>query len=109
MSVSGCRNMPSMTAAGQVQMSAPMRAASTMWMLCRTRGDEHFGRELVVLEDLDDLLDQVHAGGGDVVEPADERADVGRTDLGGEQRLRRREDQRDVDASCPRRTAPCRP
>ena len=30
MSVSGCLNSASMTAAGQVQMSAPMRAASTM-------------------------------------------------------------------------------
>jgi hypothetical protein len=30
MSVSGCLNIASMTAAGHVQMSAPMRAASTM-------------------------------------------------------------------------------
>ena len=34
----------------------------------------------------------------DVVEPADERADEGRAGLRGEQRLRRREAQRDVDA-----------
>ena len=36
MSVSGCLNICSMTAAGQVQMSAPMRAASTMWIGPRT-------------------------------------------------------------------------
>ena len=34
----------------------------------------------------------------DIVEPADERADVGRAGLGGQQRLRRREAQRHVDA-----------
>ena len=70
-------------------MSAPMRAASTMCIGLRGAGDEHLGRELVVVEDLDDLLDQVHAGRRDVVEPADERADVGGADLGREQRLRR--------------------
>ena len=32
MSVSGCLNICSMTAAGHVQMSAPRRAASTMWI-----------------------------------------------------------------------------
>ena len=32
MSVRGCLNIASMTAAGQVQMSAPRRAASTMWI-----------------------------------------------------------------------------
>jgi hypothetical protein len=32
MSVSGCLNIASITVAGHVQMSAPMRAASTMWM-----------------------------------------------------------------------------
>ena len=36
MSVSGCLNSASITAAGQVQMSAPIRAASTMWMGWRT-------------------------------------------------------------------------
>ena len=98
MSVSGCLNSASITAAGQVQMSAPMRAASTMCIGCRASSDEHLGLEVVVVVDLDDLADQVHARGRDVVEPADERADEGRADLGGEQRLRRREDQRDVDA-----------
>ncbi len=60
-------------------------------------GDEHFGGVLEVVEDVDDLADQAHAGRADVVEPADERADVAGADLGGEPRLRRREDQRDVD------------
>ena len=78
-----------MTAAGQVQMSAPMRAASTMWIGVAQRGDEDLGREVVVVEDLHDVANQIHAGGRDVVEPADERADVGRADLGGEQRLGR--------------------
>jgi hypothetical protein len=36
MSVSGCLNIDSMTAAGHVQTSAPIRAASTMWIGCRT-------------------------------------------------------------------------
>ena len=60
-------------------------------------GDEDLGLEVVVAVDLDDVANQLHAGRRDVVEPADERADVGRADLGGEQRLRRREAQRDVD------------
>ena len=89
MSVSGCLNIASITAAGQVQMSAPRRAASTMCIGCRHRRDQHLGRELVVVEDLDDLADQAHAGRRDVVETADERADVRRADLGREQRLRR--------------------
>ena len=61
-------------------------------------GDENLGRELIVVEDLDDLVNQAHAGRRDIVKAADERADESRADLGSEQRLRRREDQRDVDA-----------
>ena len=72
-------------------------------------GDEHLGRELEVVEDVDDLADQVHAGRADVVEPADERADVGRAGLRGEPRLRRREDQRHVDAHALRTPASCTP
>jgi hypothetical protein len=67
------------------------------------RGHEDLGRELVVLEDLHDLADEIHARGGDVVQPTHERADVGRSHLGGEQRLGRGEDQRDVDADAFRR------
>src|SRR4051812_24007803 len=62
-------------------------------------GDENLRRELVVAEDLDDLLNQVHAGGRHIVQPTDKRAHERRTDFRGEQRLRRREDQGDVDAS----------
>src|SRR5688572_16830472 len=39
-------------------------------------GDQHLGRVLEVVEDVDDLADQAHPGGADVVEPADERADI---------------------------------
>ena len=60
--------------------------------------DEHLRRELVVVVDLDDLANEIHAVRRDVVEPADERADVGGAGLRGQQRLRRREAQRDVDA-----------
>jgi hypothetical protein len=81
MSVSGCLKHASITATGHVQMSAPMRAASTMWR-GRGAGDENLGAEVEVAEDVDDLLDQVHPVGGDVVEPSDERADVGGADFG---------------------------
>ena len=53
--------------------------------------DEHFGRELVVVVDPDDVADELHAVRRDVVEAADERADERRAGLRGEQRLRRRE------------------
>src|SRR3954453_12319937 len=43
--------------------------------------DEDFRGEVVVVVDLDDLLDQLHTVGPDVVEAADERADVGRPGL----------------------------
>jgi hypothetical protein len=61
-------------------------------------GDQHLGTEFEVVEDIDDLADQVHAGRADVVEPADERADVGSARLGREPGLRRRKDQRHVHA-----------
>ena len=59
-------------------------------------GDEHFGLERIVPVDLDDFLDEVHAGLADIVEAADERADHRRAGLRGEQRLRGREHERDV-------------
>src|SRR5687767_12610438 len=71
-------------------------------------GDEHLGRVLEVVEDVDDLADQGHAGGADVVEPADERADVAGAHLGGQPGLGRREDQRDVDGRALRRQRPAR-
>ena len=87
-----------MTAGGQVQMSAPMPRRFDDVNRMAAAGHEHFGGELVVVVDLDDLANQLHAVGRHVVQPADERADERRAGLGGEQRLRRREDQRDVDA-----------
>src|SRR5712691_6194102 len=45
---------------------------------------EHLGLEAVVAVDLADVADQVHADGPDVVEAAEERADIGRASLGGE-------------------------
>src|SRR4029453_2654274 len=59
-------------------------------------GDEDFRRELVVAVDRDDLANELHAVGGDVVEAADERADERRARLRRQQRLRAREAQRDV-------------
>src|SRR5690606_12043200 len=47
------------------------------------RGDQHFRVEVVVVVDLHDLCDQIHAVLADVIEPPDERRDVGRTRLGG--------------------------
>jgi hypothetical protein len=54
------------------------------------RSDQNFRGELVI-PGSHDLLDQLHPGGGDVVEPADERADVARADFRGDERLGRRE------------------
>ena len=44
-------------------MSAPMRAASIDVNRMAAAGDQHFGRELVVVVDLDDLANQIHAVG----------------------------------------------
>src|SRR5687767_4332033 len=71
-------------------------------------GDEDLRRVLEVVEDVDDLADQGHPGGADVVEPADERADVAGADLGGQPGLGRREDQRDVDGRTFGRQRPAR-
>ena len=101
MSVSGCLKSASMTDGGHVHTSAPIRAAWTMCIGLPGAGDEDLGLEVVVVVDLDDLLDEFHAVGRDVVETADERADEGGANLGGEQRLGRREHQRHVDAECP--------
>ena len=60
------------------------------------RGCEDLGLETVIVVDPPDVGDQPHAVDIDVVEPADERRDVGGTGLGGEQRLHRREAQRDI-------------
>src|SRR5207237_2658617 len=60
--------------------------------------DQYFGREVVVVVDLHDLANQLHAIGRHVVETADERTDVARANFRGEERLRRRETERHVDA-----------
>ena len=98
MSVSGWLNSESITAGGQVQMSAPIRAASTMCIGPRVAGDEDLGLEVVVLVDPDDVADQApcrawrcRRGG-----PTNGLMKVAPT-FGGDQRLRRREAQRDVD------------
>src|SRR5438874_528697 len=60
-------------------------------------GDENLGLEFVISIDLDDVADQFHAGRRDVVDAADEGADIARADLRGQQRLRGRKAQGDVD------------
>ena len=69
-------------------MCAPSRAACCTWIGMAAAGDQHLGLERVVAVDLDDLADEVHAVGRDIVEAADERADVRRARLRREQRLR---------------------
>ena len=61
-------------------------------------GDQDLGGETVVVVDLPDIRDQLHAGGGNVVEPADEGThDVGAR-LRGEERLGNTETEGHVDA-----------
>ena len=95
-SVSGCLKSASMTD-GRARADVGAHAGRRHHVH-RVPGarHEHLGLERVVPVDLDNLLDELHAVGGDVVEPADERAHEGGAGLGGEQRLRRREHQRDV-------------
>ena len=62
------------------------------------RRRQNLGIEAVVLVDEDNVADQVHAVPTDVVEASYEGADEVRAGFGGEQRLRRREAQRDVHA-----------
>lgn len=64
---------------------------------------EHFGQVAVVVINRDDLLDQLHTVGADVVEAPDERADEVCSGFGGEQRLRWRKDQRGVGLDAVRR------
>jgi len=57
-------------------------------------GHDDLRRKPVVVEDAEDLLHQLHAVVGDVVEPAHEGAHVGRACLGRHQGLDRRKDER---------------
>ena len=59
-------------------------------------GDEDLGGEVIVLVDRDDVFDEPHTLGRDVVEPPHEGGDVGRARLRGQERLGRREAQGDV-------------
>ena len=52
-------------------------------------GGQHFGREVVITIDLDDLADKLEAVGRNVVEPAHERAHEVCAGFCDEQRLRR--------------------
>src|SRR5262245_34748674 len=61
-------------------------------------GGQHLGAEALHAIDLADVADQVHAHVRDVVQAAEEGADVVRAGLGREQRLGRREAQRLIDA-----------
>ena len=61
------------------------------------RRGEDFSLEPVVVIDRADVLDQVHTVKVDVIQTPDEWRDEGGTGLGGDQRLVRREAERDVD------------
>ena len=86
-SVSGCLNNCRMILGGAVITSAPIFAASTTCIGLRTRSDQDFGREIVIVVDHADVGDQLHAVEADIVVAADERRDEGRARLGGEQGL----------------------
>ena len=53
-------------------------------------GDEHLRIESIIMVDRQDLLDQCHTIGADIIEPADKRADDICACLRGEKRLIRR-------------------
>src|SRR5690625_6502190 len=62
------------------------------------RGGEHLGLVAVVLVDLHDLVDQLHAVGRDIIKTAHERADVRGACFSSNECLRGREAQRTVGA-----------
>ena len=70
------------------------------------RGHDDFSVKAVIFEDGDDLLDDLHAPVVDIVEAADEGADVSRARLGGQQGLEGLENQGDVDLDVFRRQDP---
>ena len=61
------------------------------------RRRQHLGLEAVVRVDLADVADEIHADRADVVQTAQERADVGGSGLRGQERLGGREAERLVD------------
>src|SRR4029453_14206517 len=63
------------------------------------RRGEHLRLEALDAIDLADVPDEVHSDVGDVVEAAEEGADVDGAGLRGQQRLRRGEAERLVDAN----------
>ena len=86
-----------MTAGGIVATSAPIFAACRTWTGWRTLATRISVSIGVIVVDLPDVGDQRHAVEADVVVTPDERRDERRPRLCREQRLRRREAQRDVD------------
>src|SRR2546422_4348315 len=58
--------------------------------------DENLSLHLVVAEDLNEVLDDVHPAMADIIQPPDEGAHVGRAGLRGEKTLVRGEDERHV-------------
>src|SRR5208283_5579159 len=57
-------------------------------------GDDNFGLKKIIRKYIENFANQVHTVLGYVVEPADERADIGCPGLGGKKRLKGREYQR---------------
>ena len=76
-----------MTLIGTVAQCEPRIAACMTWSGLRTLSVSTFGLVVVVPVDREDLLDEVDPILGRVVEPTDERRDIGRACLGREHRL----------------------
>ena len=103
-SVSGCCTIFFSTPNGTVAMSAPMSAALRDVVGAAHGGGDDLdllavggvGREVVVVDGGDDVADLLEAVLGDVIETADERADVAGAGACGQQRLRHAEAQRHV-------------
>ena len=72
------------------------------------RGDQHLRMQCVgiVVVDGDDLIDQPHAIGRNIIKPANERRNVSCSRLGRQQGLRCREAERDVDLGTGLRQCP---
>jgi len=94
--VSGCLISCCRTANGIVATCAPGGVDHVQRVA--DRGGEHLRLEALHTVDLADVADEVHADGADVVEPAQERADVVGAGLGRQQGLRGREAERLVHA-----------
>ncbi len=94
--MSGCFSNCLSTENGAVMTSLPILRRLEEMHGRAGAGGEDLRLVAVVVVDGADVADDLHALGADVVEPPDERADVGRAGLGREQRLRAGEAKRDV-------------